>query len=93
MSEVETIAEHFGMDNQMIKTAEELSELIQVICKIQAEGITIESYQNLVEEVADVEIMLERIKYLHEIPESEIEETKKEKIERTIGRHEIEEGS
>ena len=89
---VEIIAEHFGMDSQMIKTVEELSELSQVICKIQAEGITIESYQNLVEEIADVEIMLERIKYLHEIPGDEIKEIKKEKIERTIQRYEIEEG-
>ena len=89
---VEIIAEHFGMDSQMIKTVEELSELSQVICKIQAEGITIESYQNLVEEIADVEIMLERIKYLHEIPGEEIKEIKKEKIERTIQRYEIEEG-
>ena len=83
------IAEHFGINNQMSKCIEELSELIQAISKIQIEGITLDRYDNLIEEIVDVEIMVEQMKYLHAIDEKNIEEIKKQKIQRTIRRYRI----
>lgn len=89
MNKIEAIAEHFGMNNQMSKTVEELSELMKVICKMQTEGFKTKYYIYLIEEIADVEIMLEQLKYLYAIDEESIDEVKEAKIERTIGRHEI----
>ena len=86
---VKQIANHFGIDNQMIKTVEELAELSQVICKIQLDGMTDQSYENLVEEIGDVEIMIDQLKLLHNISEYGLNEIKEEKIERTMKRHKI----
>lgn len=87
--DIEKIAKHFGLKNQQAKTIEECSELIQAISKIQIEGFDVEGYYDLVEEIADVEIMIEQLKFLHEIDEQLIIAFKKEKIERTIRRYEI----
>lgn len=56
--------EHYGIDNQLTKTVEELSELIKEICKLKIAGQNfngadlIQARQNLLEEKADVYIML-----------------------------------
>lgn len=91
--DVEKIAKRFGLRNQQSKTIEECSELIQAISKIQIEGFSVDNYYNLVEEIADVEIMIEQLKFLHEINEQRIIDFKKEKIERTIRRYEITEST
>lgn len=63
----------YGLQNQMIKTVEELSELSQAICKAvvrlnQPNGATLtddlKSVDNIFEEMADVEIMLEQLKIM-----------------------------
>lgn len=65
MQEFETlcegIAKHYGEANQLNQLQEELGELIVAVNKYRrsADNIT-----NLVEEIADVEIMLQQIKYL-----------------------------
>lgn len=82
------IAEYFGIKHQSLKAREELEELTQAL-KNLGDKFTVERYENLVEEIADVEIMLEQMKYLHEVPEKEIEKVKWEKIGRTIRRNEI----
>ena len=78
---IKRIANHYGKDNQSIKTIEELSELIQAIAK----GFTFEYTQHITEEIADVEIMLEQMKYLMGIKE-DVDIVKKNKIERTLKR-------
>ena len=50
----------FGLDNQLIKLIEELSELQQEICKILI-GERMEFNDNFIGELADVEIMLSQI--------------------------------
>lgn len=65
--------EKFGIDIQQIVAMEELGELIQAISKIarwecnQSEDIEtlLEYIDNLAEEIADVEIMLEQLKQCH----------------------------
>lgn len=67
-------------DKQIIIAIEELSELQKELCKALRNNA---NYDNIVEEIADVEIMLEQMKIYFEIKEYEIEEMKKLKIERT----------
>ena len=67
-------------DKQIIIAIEELSELQKELCKSLRMNYT---YGNIVEEIADVEIMLEQMKIYFEINETEIEEMKKLKIKRT----------
>ena len=67
-------------DKQIIIAIEELSELQKELCKSLRNNY---NYGNIVEEIADVEIMLEQMKIYFEINENEIEGMKKLKIERT----------
>ena len=78
-SELREIINYFGIENQKKKVIEELSELIQAICKNDLE--------NILEEIADVEIMLKQLKIiLYDNKEfdynflEKIKEIKKEKI-------------
>ena len=81
--------ETFGVDIQQIVAMEELGELIQAISKIarwecsQSEDLeTLSEYiDNLAEEIADVEIMLEQLKYIHNCP-IEVELWKAKKLDK-----------
>lgn len=57
---------------------EELAELIQAISKYKRYG----ELDNIIEEIADVEIMISQIKILLSINEHSINEVKKEKFQR-----------
>jgi len=85
--EIMQIAEHYGYKNQKKILIEELSELIQAVIKVdRAEGTlsdVLKNYDNLIEEIADVEIMLYQIKHLLAINTDEIVE---KKVERQIER-------
>lgn len=56
--------DHYGIDNQLTKTVEEMAELTKEICKLKIAGQNfngadlIQARQNLLEEKADVYIML-----------------------------------
>ena len=50
------IANHYGLKHQLVKCKEELGELIKAIDSLDEKAI--------VEEIADVEIMTEQLKYL-----------------------------
>ena len=67
-------------DKQIIIAIEELSELQKELCKSLRNNY---NYGNIVEEIADVEIMLEQMKICFEISEEEIEEMKEIKTKRT----------
>lgn len=83
-------AEHFGLKNRMNICIEECAELIQALCKNQRffeNDVTMnktlkEVSDNVIEEIADVEICLKQIKYLMGITQ-DVEEVKAEKIKRT----------
>ena len=82
-NELKTIAEHYGLFHQLMKLVEELNELALECAKSwQSKSITV----NLISEMADVEIMLEQIKYLGKIEQSDIDEVKAYKIARQLKR-------
>ena len=77
--DLRNIAEHYGLRCQMRQTVEEMAELTQVICK--AERYDLDTVRDhLVEEVADVSIMIDQLEYL--LGDSRIAQIKAEKIER-----------
>ena len=67
-------------NKQVAVAIEELSELQKELCK-SLRGST--NYDNIIEEFADVEIMLEQMKIYFGITQNEIEEMKEIKIKRT----------
>lgn len=74
-----------GMNNQLDVAIEELSELIQAICKIKRrDSISNESFAvkgNLAEEMADVEIILAELKLLFD-NEGDVKDWKNYKLDR-----------
>ena len=77
--DLRNIAEHYGLRKQMRQTVEEMAELTQVICK--AERYDLDTVRDhLVEEVADVSIMIDQLEYL--LGDSRIAQIKAEKIDR-----------
>ena len=80
------IIDRLGERNQITKCVEELSELQQVLCKLlSADGGV--NKDKVIEEIADVEIMLNQIKIILEISEEEITNMKNYKIMRTAKRY------
>lgn len=84
----------YGLQNQMIKTVEELSELSQALCKAvvrlnQPNGETLtddlKSVDNIFEEICDVEIMLAQCKIMFQC-EKEVQNWKDKKLERLKSR-------
>lgn len=80
---------HWGMQKQMTKAVEELAELTKEICKIQLDDGPEITTKNLVEEIADVRIMLEQLEWMFQIF-TEVEETIQYKLDRTKQRIEKE---
>ena len=88
--EIKKIAEHYGYEAQSNQLIEECAELIQAINKhLRAKEWDKEqiALENLIEEIADVEIMLEQIKYLLQIvspiTEEDLQAVKLYKVNRT----------
>lgn len=77
--DLRNIAEHYGLRVQMRQLIEEMAELTQVICK--AERYDLDTVrEHLVEEVADVQVVLDQVIYL--LGDNRIEQIRAEKIER-----------
>lgn len=83
------VADIFGEATQMQQLVEEMAELTKAICKYARvngqgqpvrEGVTPETVEaNLVEELADVQLVLEQVIYLHGCERS-VEEAMEKKI-------------
>lgn len=92
---IKEIADYYGLDNQMEQLVEECSELIQAVQKYKRamanhnEGGVILAINNMQKERADVEIMLEQMRYLNRDAKS-MNLYVKEKIERQLNRIERE---
>lgn len=89
------IADHYGYEAQSRQLIEEMAELTQAINKMWRVDATpcgktdkshVEAYKHIIEEIADVEICLEQVKWLLNIDESVLEEWKVMKIERSVTR-------
>lgn len=85
-------ADYLGYEGQSSQLVEECAELIQAVSKYRralkgSDGdLKDVTLSNLIEEIADVEVMLEQVKYLLHIPEEELEAMKTYKINRTRDR-------
>lgn len=80
------IADHYGIKKQMRQLAEECSELAVEASHSARKGTTVK----IIEEMADVEIMIEQIIYLAKIDRKDIEECIQYKLERQMKRIEDE---
>lgn len=81
--DIKKIAKHYGFRNQGLKLAEEASELSSAMCKLlTGEG----GRSAVIEEMADVTIMLEQMQYLMHIDKSEIISTMEGKLNRQLAR-------
>jgi NTP pyrophosphatase (non-canonical NTP hydrolase) len=94
---IKKIANHYGLAKQQRQLAEECGELIQATSKYmrfqeESYALTVDwTYlQNVIEEIADVEVMLDEIKHLLNINPNAIEEIKKNKVDRQLERIERE---
>lgn len=67
-------------EKQIIVAIEELSELQKELCKYLRDKY---NEENLIEEIADVEIMLDQIKLYFNLDQNDIDKIKEQKIERT----------
>lgn len=81
--EITEIADYFGYEQQKNMLIEEQAELIQALNKFDRKG-TEESFNNIIEEMADVELTVEQTQYLLAVDRQTIDKIKEEKIERTL---------
>ena len=88
-SRIKTIADNYGYEAQSRQCMEECAELIQAINKLwRAKEIeeAKEAGDNLVKEIADVQIMLWQMQYFAEIEEYETQEEINSKLDRQMQR-------
>ena len=85
---IEKIADHYGLQHQLSKSVEELIELVQAIqdysFKLGMRDDEI-STEHVAEEIADVSIMLDQLRYLLECEET-VNMYRETKVNRQIGR-------
>ena len=76
---------HYGANQQIDVAIEEMAELTQALIKTNRYA-TCKDYKrlrdNVIEEIADVEIMLAQLRIIYAISEKEINDRKAEKIKR-----------
>lgn len=71
--------EKWGAESQVLKFCEESGELTQALVKQIQKG----RWKNrLIEEIADVELMLGQMKYIFEISDKEVKKLKIEKVKK-----------
>lgn len=82
-------AKQKGYEEQSNQLVEECAELIQAVSKYRRATTDVAkmmAFENIIEEIADVEIMIEQVKYLLQIPAEELEAVKLYKVNRTRDR-------
>ena len=83
-------ANFYGADRQLNQLIEECGELIQVVNKWKRfyffNEVAWNPVHSVMEEIADVEVMLEQIKHLLNLPEQTINEIKVAKVKRERNR-------
>ena len=79
---IEQVTFHFGEKNQLIKAIEEMSELQKELCKVVlTPNLTIKPTDEIIDELADVEIMCTQLRHIFGISER-VDERKEFKINR-----------
>lgn len=88
-----TIINHYGVKNQLKYIHSEYYELDEAILAnwYDIDGVTDVGYvEHIREEIADVMVILKQIQYFYEIPDKEIDDVMKYKVQRQIERIEKE---
>lgn len=88
------IINHYGVKHQLKYFQSEVFELNESILAnwYDVEGVTDVGYvEHIREELADVMVMLKQFQYYYEIPDKEIEDVMKYKVQRQLERIENEE--
>ena len=83
---IKTIADHYGIKKQLRQLAEECSELAVEASHSARKGTTVK----IIEEMADVQIMIEQIIYLARIDRCDIQDCINFKLDRQMKRIEKE---
>ena len=76
------VLDKWGVDAQLTVVVEELSELIKEVCKMKR---NIGHLNHLAEEIADVEIMCEQLRYIYSL-DIDVEAWKNSKLTRLADR-------
>ena len=76
------IADHYGIEKQLHQLAEECSELAVEASHSARKGVTVK----IIEEMADVLLMIEQVVYLANIAIDDIDECIRFKIDRQLDR-------
>ena len=85
---LEKIIKTYGSKAQISKAVEELIELAEVLIKDVNKGIC--DHWELLEELADVEIMLKQLRIIYKVDDTELQGYINDKTNRTIERIEKE---
>ena len=91
---ITSIINHFGRNNQLNKAKEELKELKEAIeelqiyeqCPVKREEIFKKKKYNILQEMADVYVMLEQLQFIMDISDDDINNMIENKINRTLFR-------
>lgn len=86
---LERIAKHYGAEHQIVKSAEELTEAATAAIRYSAalrEDDRTDRYMNLIEELADVEVMIAQLKILLPDLEAAIAHVRSKKVTRQLER-------
>ena len=86
---IKTIADHYGIKKQLRQLAEECSELAVEASHSARKSTTVK----IIEEMADVEIMIEQVIYLAGIDKCDIEDCIDYKLDRQMKRIKKEENN
>ena len=87
--DISYIAKHYGWKKQRVVLVEELSELIQSICKFEraeTDKETLSARAHILEELADVEIMLEQLKFILDLNDDAVNLMINAKVDRQLHR-------
>jgi NTP pyrophosphatase (non-canonical NTP hydrolase) len=77
----EEAMKQWGKEAQAITLFEEIGELMKAVSKLYRDDNP-DTYKALVEEIADVEIMLEQLRVIVPVVEGDVEAAKEEALER-----------
>ena len=89
VKKIQQIANYYGIDNQVSIAQEELAELIQALSKYRRANDcadVLNAYADVIEEMADVTLMLKQIQHLFRIDPDDVTAVVKEKVERQLHR-------
>lgn len=89
VQKIQQIATHYGLDNQIAIAQEELAELIQALSKYRRAlfcADVLNAYADVIEEMADVTLMLQQIRFLLDLNDDDITHGITLKVERQLRR-------